>query len=107
MAHSRASPCGSTIRKNTISAPKIMNSMCEMAAVDSGMPSAVGSWFSTSGRITMNAAPGEGQRNDPPPADDHQEEQRKRAVHVEGERLPRAQVDEGPERARHADEERA
>src|SRR5438552_9044701 len=42
-------------------APKIMNSMFEIIGVDSGMPRYVGSWFSTSGRITMKAAP----RNDP------------------------------------------
>ena len=38
MAQSRARPWGSTIKKNTIMAPKIMNSMCEISAVDIGTP---------------------------------------------------------------------
>ncbi len=37
--HSRARPCGSTMRKNTISAPKIMCSRCVAVPVDSGSPS--------------------------------------------------------------------
>src|SRR6185436_4629033 len=45
IAHSRARPCGSAIRKDTISTPKSMNSMCEIIAVDTGMPSHDGSWL--------------------------------------------------------------
>jgi len=37
IAHIRASPWGSRMRKSTISAPKIMNSRCEAVAVEIGM----------------------------------------------------------------------
>ena len=50
-----------------MSAPKIMNSRCEIIAVDSGMPSQVGIWLSISGRITMKAAPRNEPRIDPSP----------------------------------------
>src|SRR5262249_32871017 len=43
VAHSRASPLGSTIKKNTIIAPNSMNSMWEIVAVEIGIPSSVGS----------------------------------------------------------------
>src|SRR5262245_26672530 len=43
VAHSRASPLGSTIRKKTIIAPNTMNSMWEIVAVEIGIPSSVGS----------------------------------------------------------------
>src|SRR5439155_18283708 len=40
------------------------------------------------------------------PADDHHEQKLQRAVDRKGERLPRAQIDERPECARHADDKR-
>ena len=40
------------------------------------------------------------------PADDDHEQQLERAVDVEGQRLPGAEVDEGPQRAGDADDER-
>ena len=39
-------------------------------------------------------------------ADDDHEQELEGAVDVEGRRLPRAEIDEGPQRARHADQER-
>src|SRR4030095_4948905 len=55
IAQRRARPRGSTVTKKTMSAPNTMNSMCEIAAVESGMPSQVGNWLRNSGRMTMNA----------------------------------------------------
>src|SRR5262249_26699359 len=46
IAHSRARPCGSTIRKNTMMTPNSMNSICDIVAVESGIPSHDGSWLS-------------------------------------------------------------
>src|ERR1017187_9844691 len=55
--HRRARPCGSAMRKNTISAPKTMDSTWEAAATESGKPNHCGSWFSTIGSRTMKRAP--------------------------------------------------
>ncbi|KAG1165791.1 hypothetical protein G6F35_018570 [Rhizopus arrhizus] len=57
LLHKRASPCGSAIRKNTISAPNTMCSMCAAVSTDSGMPSACGMFDSATGTSTMKAAP--------------------------------------------------
>src|SRR4029078_8201997 len=54
---SRARPCGSTIRKKTISAPKIMNSRCDAVTTEIGMPSHLGTELRKSARRTMKAAP--------------------------------------------------
>src|SRR5215467_8835551 len=61
IAHSRARPCGSTIRKNTMMTPNSMNSICDIVAVEIGIPSHDGSWLSVIGSSTMKAAP----RNEP------------------------------------------
>ena len=53
-------PSGSTIKKNTISAPKIMNSRCEASAVPTFRPMLLSQgsiWFSAKGSSTMKAAP--------------------------------------------------
>ena len=55
----------------------------------------------------MKAAPRKLPEDRAQAADDDHEEQLERAVHVEGHRLPGAQVDEGPQRAGHADDEGA
>ncbi|MDT4855266.1 hypothetical protein FQZ97_896110 [compost metagenome] len=61
MLQSLASPCGSTIRNQTISAPKTMNSVWEMPAVEistpTSEPSAGRNWFRKMGSTTMKAAP--------------------------------------------------
>src|SRR5262245_18615243 len=67
IAQSRARPCGSAIKKNTIIAPNNMNSIWEIAAVDSENPSHAGSWLRTMGISTMNAAPRKEPRMVPSP----------------------------------------
>ena len=57
MLHSRASPCGSAMRKNTISAPNTMCSTWAAVSTDSGRPSMCGMLLSATGTSTMKAAP--------------------------------------------------
>src|SRR5262249_56336253 len=58
---------GGERKKNTISPPKKMNSIGEIAAVDSETPSHAGSWLRTRGISTMNAAPRKEPRMVPSP----------------------------------------
>ena len=59
--HSLASPCGSTIRNQTISPPKIISSAWAMPAVEISMPNMPRNqgrnWLSAIGSTTMKAAP--------------------------------------------------
>ena len=57
MDHKRARPCGSTIRKNTIKAPKIINSRYDAVVVGKVSPNASGRRLSAIGSSTMKAAP--------------------------------------------------
>src|SRR5262249_15805306 len=57
IAHNRAKPFGSAIKKNTIMAPNSMNSTCEIVAVDISIPSQCGSWLRKIGTRTMKIAP--------------------------------------------------
>src|SRR5205085_7975925 len=69
--HNRASPCGSTIRKNTISAPKIIDSKCDTVAVLMFQPNRVpkggSAWLRKIGSSTMKAAPSMLPRIEPRP----------------------------------------
>ena len=67
MAHRRAKPCGSTIKKKTIKPPKIISSKWAAVAVDMGMPNQCGIWLSSNGKITMKAAPKKLPAIDPKP----------------------------------------
>ncbi len=106
--HRRARPWGSTIRKKMISAPKIMNVRCDASAVAIGMPKPdVGSAVQTIGSDDDERGAEEAAHDRAQTADDDHEQQLERTIDDERRRLPRAQVDEAPQRAGHADEERA
>ena len=61
MDHKRAKPWGSTIRKKTIKAPKIISSAWDTPAVvmvmPSRLPNAGSAWLKKMGSKTMKAAP--------------------------------------------------
>src|SRR5574343_1745643 len=71
IAQRRARPCGSTIRKKTISEPKVMSSACETAAVEmvtpTRLPSAGRNWLRKIGRMTLKAPPKKLPRIEPMP----------------------------------------
>ena len=100
ICHSRASPCGSTIRKKMISAPTIMNGRCSTVAASIGSPR-----YSGSDAQHDRQAPDEGRAEEradqaAEPADDHHEQDQEGLVDVEAVGLRGAEPEEHHQRAR-------
>ena len=64
--HSCASPCGSTIKKNTIKPPTMMNSICAAMSVGQPRPPTI-IFFNSTGINTKKAAPAKLPKIEPNP----------------------------------------